>query len=170
MTKEQINEFTYRITNANSGQMVVVLYDMELAYIEEALTLEEDKEAFVLKVRQAQKVHQELMNTLSYEEDAKTALDVMALYLFVNKKLVESVVKRGNVDLEAAIKVLEDLRVGFEAHAKLDQSQPLMQNSHQVYAGLTYGKGYLNESYDVMAQQSRGFKAQNGWKETESKE
>lgn len=159
MTKEQINEFTYRITNANSGQMVVVLYDMELAYIEEALTLEEDKEAFVLKVRQAQKVHQELMNTLSYEEDAKTALDVMALYLFVNKKLVESVVKRGNVDLEAAIKVLEDLRVGFEAHAKLDQSQPLMQNSHQVYAGLTYGKGYLNESYDVMAQQSRGFKA-----------
>lgn len=159
MTKEQINEFTYRITNANSGQMVVVLYDMELAYIEEALTLEEDKEAFVLKVRQAQKVHQELMNTLSYEEDAKTALDVMALYLFVNKKLVESVVKRKSVDLDSAIRVLENLRVGFEAHAELDHSKPLMQNSHQVYAGLTYGKGYLNESYDVMAQQSRGFKA-----------
>ena len=159
MTKEQINEFSYRITNANSGQMIVVLYDMELVYIEESLSLEEDKEKFVLKLRQAQKVHQELMNTLSYEEAPVVALDVMALYLFVNKKLVESIVKRKNIELEAAIKVLKDLRVGFEAHAKLDQSQPLMQNSHQVYAGLTYGKGYLNESYDVMAQQSRGFKA-----------
>ena len=104
MTKEQINEFSYRITNANSGQMIVVLYDMELVYIEEALSLEEDKEKFVLKLRQAQKVHQELMNTLSYEEAPVVALDVMALYLFVNKKLVESIVKRKNIELEAAIK------------------------------------------------------------------
>ena len=159
MTKEQINEFTYRITNANSGQMVVVLYDMEIVYIEEALSLQGDKENFVKKLRQAQKVHQELMNTLSYEEAPVVALDVMALYLFVNKKLVESIVKRESIDLDAAVKVLKDLRVGFDAHAKMDQSKPLMQNSHQVYAGLTYGKGYLNESYDVMAQQSRGFKA-----------
>ena len=159
MTKEQINEFTYRITNANSGQMVVVLYDMELVYIEEALSLQGDKEKFVTKLKQAQKVHQELMNTLSYEEAPVVALDVMALYLFVNKKLVESIVKRESIDLDAAVKVLKDLRVGFDAHAKLDQSKPMMQNSHQVYAGLTYGKGYLKESYDVMAQQSRGFKA-----------
>ena len=36
---------------------------------------------------------------------------------------------------------------------------PIMKNTHTVYAGLTYGKGYLNETYDPLSQQSRGFKA-----------
>ena len=31
--------------------------------------------------------------------------------------------------------------------AKQDFEGPIMQNTQQIYAGLTYGKGYFNESY-----------------------
>lgn len=37
------------------------------------------------------------------------------------------------------------MKESFEEIAKQDTSGPVMENSQQVYAGLTYGKGSLNE-------------------------
>ena len=53
--------------------------------------------------------------------------------------------------------MLQQLYEAFAASARQDTSEPLMQNAQQVYAGYTYGKNNINESYDV--QSSRGFLA-----------
>ena len=37
MKKEKKQEFTLRITRANKTQMVVILYDMVLTYLEDAI-------------------------------------------------------------------------------------------------------------------------------------
>ena len=37
MKKEQKQEFTLRITRANKTQMIVILYDMVLVYLEDSL-------------------------------------------------------------------------------------------------------------------------------------
>ena len=37
MKKEKKQEFTFRITRANKTQMVVILYDMVLTYLQDAL-------------------------------------------------------------------------------------------------------------------------------------
>ena len=54
---------------------------------------------------------------------------------------------------------IEKLRAGFEGIKGQDTSGPVMQNVQQVYAGLTYGKGTLNEAYLNPQDYNRGFNA-----------
>ena len=60
-------------------------------------------------------------------------------------------------ELHHSRKMLQSTYEGFKQAAKQDQSKPLMQNAQQVYAGYTYGKNDINESYEIGA--SRGFLA-----------
>lgn len=54
---------------------------------------------------------------------------------------------------------MESLHSAFEEVAKQDTSGAVMQNTQQVYAGLTYGKGKLNEVFMNGNERSRGFMA-----------
>ena len=60
-------------------------------------------------------------------------------------------------ELAQSRNMLQQLYKAFLASSEQDRSGPLMQNAQQVYAGYTYGKNDLNESYDI--QSSRGFLA-----------
>jgi flagellar protein FliS len=53
--------------------------------------------------------------------------------------------------------MVDDLRVGFVHLHELDNEGAVMQNVHQVYAGLTYGKGTLNESIQGVNYEKRGY-------------
>jgi len=55
--------------------------------------------------------------------------------------------------------VLKKLLIGFEGVSKEDHSGPMMRNTQQLYAGLTYGKGKLNETYIDLNSRNRGFTA-----------
>ena len=55
--------------------------------------------------------------------------------------------------------VISKLRAGFDGIKDHDTKGAVMQNVQQVYAGLTYGKGKLNESYYNLQDYNRGFKA-----------
>ena len=55
--------------------------------------------------------------------------------------------------------MMDNLRTGFEKLHEIDDEGPVMQNAHQVYAGLTYGKGTLNESLEGADYSKRGFLA-----------
>ena len=68
-------------------------------------------------------------------------------------------VKKDVSPLDSAMNVMNTLYIGFEGVAKEDNSPPLMENTQQLYAGLTYGKGSLNETYIDPKEHSRGFKA-----------
>ena len=50
------------------------------------------------------------------------------------------------------------LKAAFEEVAKQDTSEPLMENTQQVYAGLTYGKGSLNEVLMSRDEYNRGYR------------
>ena len=159
MTAEEKNEFTLRISQANHSQLLLINYDIVIKCIEDAKEEFEkgNLQEFLNNVRQAQKFHQELIHSLNVVDTV--GLEVMQLYLYVNKILVTAVFKKEMKELDSALTVLRNLRVGFEGMAKQDFEGPIMQNTQQIYAGLTYGKGYLNESYMDPLQQSRGLKA-----------
>lgn len=158
MTKETIQDFTLRISQANTGGLVVILYDIILAYLKDALNAYEagQMDDYVVNMKRAQKSHQELMKTLNMKESV--ADDIMTLYVFVNKKLIDAAIKRQPENIDVCIEILEKLKIGFVEVAKQDKEPPIMQNAHQVYSGLTYGKGNLNESLDLDGQMSRGFR------------
>ena len=77
-------------------------------------------------------------------------------YIFT--KLIDSSVKRVPCELDRCQNMMDNLRTGFEKLHELDDEGPVMQNTHQVYAGLTYGKGTLNESLGGTDYSKRGFR------------
>ena len=54
---------------------------------------------------------------------------------------------------------MEQLLPSFREVAKQDTSEAVMKNVQQIYAGLTYGRGSLNETIGVDIGKKRGFEA-----------
>lgn len=159
MDKEKISNFTRRISQANHSELVVITLEIEIEYLKDAkLEFEKNNiDVFLSNLKKTQKFHLELMSSLKL--DNTVSLDVYSLYLFVNKAIIQSIIKKQPIDLDASIKILSNLLVGFDGMAKKDLEPPIMKNTQQVYAGLTYGRGYLNETYVDPLQINRGFKA-----------
>lgn len=148
MTKEQIQEYTLKITQGTKTDLVVITYDIIVTYINAGLEeyKKEKIEDFIWNIKKSAEFLSELMHSLDFEYGI--SLELMSLYLFVQKVLNKAIFKKTDENLSSAIKIIENLKVGFEKVAKADGSGPVMENAGQVFAGLTYGKGILNESYD----------------------
>ena len=69
--------------------------------------------------------------------------------------MAKAVIKKDLEELAGAEVVLMNLYEAFLEAAKQDHSNPLMQNTQQVYAGITYGRNNLTETFQEPA--SRGF-------------
>lgn len=158
MERDKIQEFTLRVTQASKTELVVILYDLILSDIKEANRYfgEEDLSSFVHELKHASKCVNELMATLDYK--ISLSHELLSLYSYVNKTIIAAQMKKDPSLLSSVVSVIEKLKVAFEEISKKDISGPVMENTHQVYAGLTYGKGTLNESLSTY-DQNRGFKA-----------
>lgn len=156
MTDERKQEFTLRITQANATGLTVILYEMLLTYIDEAKAACEAKEQNALQssIRAARGCLEELMNSLnlSYE----IAGNLMSLYLYVNRELLQSQIKK---DVQRLVQAEGVIRPLYEAYLEVsaqDASAPLMQNTQTVVAGMTYGRDCLTESMEDQGA-SRGY-------------
>lgn len=156
MKKEKISDFTLRITQSNKTQLLLVVYEMTLEYLNEALECyqEEQLDQFVEATKKARACVQELMGAL--DMNYAISLDLMQIYVYVNKLLIQSALKRQPQDYEAIKRMIHNLWSAFWEIEKQDTSAPLMANTQQVYAGLTYGKKTLSESY-ANQNTNRGF-------------
>ncbi|WP_066713547.1 flagellar export chaperone FliS [Clostridium sp. Marseille-P299] len=159
MEKDKIQEFTLRVTQASKTELVVILYDILLSDIKEAnrYFIEGDLNAYFQELKHAGKCVNELMATLDYR--ISLSRDLLSLYSYVNKTLIAAQMKKDATLLSSVVSVITKLQVAFSEISKQDTSGPVMVNTQQVYAGLTYGKGTLNESYLNSYDQNRGFKA-----------
>jgi flagellar protein FliS len=159
MESNELKSFTARITQANRSELVVIVYEIIEADIASAMKAYEieNYELFSRELNHAVKFVNELINGLDFEY--VISYDLLHLYLFVNKQIISASVSKSIEPLEGASKVLASLKTGFEGVAKQDHSASVMSNTQQVYAGLTYTKGSLNEMYVDPNHMSRGFKA-----------
>jgi len=143
--KEMIQAYTARVAQASKSELIVILYEMTLTEIDDAKKAYEagDLAAFDKGLKKSHKYVNELIVALDY--NYAISYDLISLYLYVNKCIITAIIKRNPDSLESAIRVLKKLLVGFEGVSEADKSGPVMRNTHQVYAGLTYGRGRLNE-------------------------
>ena len=146
MTRELKQQYTLRITQANKTELIVILYDMILSYIDEAAEAyeKEDRAAFRDAIRKIRNCNQELIASLHMEYEP--AMNLLSLYLYVNRELVHADVRFDIQYLDHVTLVISGLREAYQAVAKQDQSGAVMRNTQAVYAGLTYGKGELTEN------------------------
>lgn len=168
MKKEDIKGFTNRVVQANKSELIVILYDIVIHDLEESKELltkkNELKKAF-LPEQQTEyqkcldhscKAVNELMVSLDFQYEISAEL--FRLYRYVNECVTKAKTTNEIELLTEALNTMNALRSSFVQVASQDTSGPVMQNTEQVYAGLTYSKGNLNESL-LDPNAKRGFRA-----------
>ncbi len=146
MTKERTQEYTLRISNASPTEIVVILYDLAIEYIGCAKDCFEknDHEGAREQCTNAGRVLGDLISSLDFTYGISFPL--FRIYEYVSKEISMAVIKNDGSALNEQIRLLLSLKDSFEKLAEQDDSGPAMSNAQTVYAGLTYGKGTLNES------------------------
>ena len=158
MTKELKQQSTLKITQANKTQLVVILYEMMLIYLDEAQQAhaKEDREGFREGIRKSRGCLKELMSSLHFEYEP--AMNLLQLYLYANRELARADIRNSTQELDHVKMVMTKLHAAYEKISEQDTSGPVMENTQTVYAGLTYGKKALTENLSDQGS-SRGFRA-----------
>lgn len=146
MTKELKQEYTRKITQANKTQLITILYEMLLIYVDEAREAHEKEERMEFRegIRKARGCINELLASLNFEYEL--AMNFLQLYLYVNRELARAEVRNTEEPLENVRKVIDGLHGAYVKLEDMDTSGPVMENVQTVYAGLTYSKNNLNEN------------------------
>ena len=147
MNSELKCDFTRRLSQCNKGGMIVILYDIFFAYTQDA------KDALAVKNRlefkkskkKASKTLDELIGALDFHYEISAQL--YSIYLFCKNQLAKSLYENKKDRIIDAEGLMTSLYKSFVKVAEQDKSEPLMSNTQQVYAGMTYGKSQLNENY-----------------------
>ena len=154
MTKDRIQEYTLKITNASATGIIVIMYDLAMEYIKEAKACFKsgDHEGARIQCTNAGRVLGDLITSLDFTYEI--AFPLFRIYEFISKEVSMSVIKNDAGSLDECVRLLSSLKESFEQLSREDESGPAMSNTQTVYAGLTYGKGTLNESTNS---QGRGY-------------
>ncbi len=156
MTRELKQEYTLRITQANKTQLITILYELALLYVDEAEEALAAGNRTELKnaVRRIQGCMCELMDSLHMEYEV--AQNLLQLYLYINREVAKAALHETAENLEHVRPVLEKLAAAYRKIEAQDLTGPVMGNAQAVYAGLTYGKDTLTENMADPAA-NRGF-------------
>lgn len=157
MTNERIQEFTRRITQANRSGLTLIKFEILFAYFDDICMAFEknDRQGITDGVHHADAVLKSFQETLDFGYEISAQL--FSLYDFHRRQLSKVLMRNSLEELEQSRDMLQQTYKAFSEAAKQDTSRPLMKNAQQVYAGYTYGRHDLNESYGM--QSSRGFLA-----------
>ena len=91
MTNEKKQAFTLRITSANSTELIEILYEMLLEYVDDAKAAIEKNDINEIhdSIRKARGCLRELMESIDFEYDI--AGYFMSLYAYVNKDKTQKI-------------------------------------------------------------------------------
>lgn len=157
MDKEKTN-WSAKIVNATPAQLVLIIYEIIFESIDESIENlnQKDFKKFEHSLERARNLLGELIHDLKMQSDIE--YDFLSLYMFINKLLIQGYCKRDEELLNRAKKILTNLYDGLkETEKQVPKDEKVIRNAQQVYAGLTYGRGILNES--INQDLNRGFKA-----------
>lgn len=141
MTKEVKQQFTLRISRANSTELVVILYEMALQFLEEAKGAYDvsDITGYKEAIRKVRGCINELIQSLHMEYEPAPKL--LRLYLFCIRRLAYAEVRKAPEVLEEIHMVLTQLHDAYAHISPINTGAPVMSNTQSVISGLTYGKG-----------------------------
>jgi len=157
MTPEQNKDYARRISQANRTELTVIVYDITLQHLKDSVCAYDNGniEEYRHSIKLAQRFLCELMSTLDLK--IPLAVSLLRLYEFAQKIIVHCDIAGTTEDLDVATRILSRLRDSFSKISSQDTEGPVMENTEPVYAGLTYGKGKLNET--EIPSGNRGFLA-----------
>ncbi len=146
MTRECKQQFTLRITQANPTQMIVILYEMILCYLDEMdeAIEKQDDTAIHEGARKIRGCMNELLFSLHMEYEP--APQLKQLYLFCIRRLAHAERRKEGTFLSEIRQVIQPLHDAYQQIELLNDKGAVMNNSQTLYAGLTYGRNDLTEN------------------------
>jgi len=154
MDIEKKKEFTLRITQANTVELIIVLYEMTICYIDDVINFSHADNNSVANpmnnieyqnsIRRANNCIEELMNNLHYEYSL--AKNLKEIYLYMKKQLRLASVTGNTEELIAVKKQLNTLKSAYESVKSSDGSRPIMSNTQTVLMGMTYDRNRALDS------------------------
>ena len=159
MKQESVNAYARRLSEAGRCEIIVILYDIILEDIDSAVVAKAagDKKAFSADLTHALTFVKELIASLDMKY--KVSRELLSLYIYVNGCINRARVSEKAEELSSAKEVLTGLRTTFASLSENDKEGAVMTNTQKVYAGLTYGRGSLNETTVSANEENRGFYA-----------
>ena len=156
MDREQKVIFTRRISQSNKTQLICVLFDIFFAYLDEGENAVKAGDMVTARdeLRHANQVIMHLKSDLNFKYDLSKQL--YPLYDFCQRAIERSNFTKNTEGIEEARRIMKPLQDAFSEVAKSDHSASMMRNTEQVVAGMTYGRGNLNETTEQY-DKSRGF-------------
>lgn len=156
MTKEEKTSFSYRIMQASPTDLIVILYEMAQNYLNNGIQGidENNEEIYRGELKHAQGVMNELIHSLDMKYEI--AMQLMQIYIYIKRAIIRASASKESAELVRCVAMLEKLKNSFASISGEDKRGPMMENTQQVYAGLTYGKGTLTESFGL--ESNRGFR------------
>lgn len=142
MNSDIKKQYAMRISQANNVQMIIISYEIIETYLEEAYSAADDA-CYAENIELAKRCIDEMMNNLHYEYEL--AKNLKELYLYMKKKLRQSVWENDKNSLLEVKNMVASLRKSYESVADQDSSQAIMQNTQSVVAGMTYGRNQILE-------------------------
>ena len=145
MTSELKQNFTLRITQANTTELIVILYDILLEYLkeaQEALCIQ-DYVLFEETLRKVRACVNELLNSLHLEYEVAASLQ--QIYIYCIKRLAHTSIKKDETILREVSSLISQLRDAYKEVSILNTEEPVMKNTQSLYTGLTYNKNKLTD-------------------------
>lgn len=157
MTKEQKQQFTLRISQANKSELVIILYDIFVAFADDAMASIDpfEESSFHTSIAKAKDTVSELIESVNPEN--VLAPNYRSLYGFALRQLTSVDINHNPEILKQLKGMILSLKEAYLSVSKEDHSPAVMGNVQEVYAGLTYGKSTLTEN--ISGSDNRGFLA-----------
>ena len=157
MEKLTTEDYVAKIASATPLQLVIITYELVEKYIDDAMECIDDAKKFEFNLNKSRAFLDDLKNSL--DMSFEVSKNLMSLYNYVSQQISYYSFNKKEEHIIEAKKVLNELLDGWKAIENEEKDKtPLMENTQQLYAGLTYDKsGQLSEYVDTDAK--RGFKA-----------
>ena len=147
------DDLAVKIATYTGEQMVALAYEAMIENLEDAKNAIINKDLDLLndKIDHNREIISHLTATMGEEED-NVSLTTKQLYLYINKLMTDSVIRKDTQILDEAIKIIIPLRDGWrelskqlqELEAKKAPSIQSKSSRPNVYAGMTYGKSDIS--------------------------
>ena len=147
------DDLAVKIATYTGEQMVALAYEAMIENLEDAKKAIINKDIDLLndKIDHNREIISHLTATMGEEED-DVSLTTKQLYIYINKLMTDSVIRKDTQILDEAIKIIIPLRDGWRELSKQlqeleAQKAPSIQSKSvrpNVYAGMTYGKSDIS--------------------------
>lgn len=138
----QVNQ----IETANAKQLVIMLYEGAIRFLEEASGNIENfkKYDFVnTKILKAQDIITELMVSLDMDKGGEIADNLLSLYVYMKKVLLEANIKKEKAPIDQVLKMLRDLKSAWDQMDTKVTSPKVAQSeaNHEIRKGGFVARG-----------------------------